>query len=115
MNLFTMWLVLVGIRSSEIGPGGCMMRWDPGHTIGCVQTVSFPLLPWFLRTTSLRPLTFLVEPHLIGAAFCQAWMPYFCRSGHPQFFGFIGPLLLQENVIDLQSDHWSGSVRCCQG
>ena len=25
----------------------------------------------------------LVEPHLIDAEFRKAWMPFFCRSGHP--------------------------------
>ena len=28
----------------------------------------------------------LVEPHLIDAEFRKAWMPYFCRSGHPECF-----------------------------
>ena len=48
----------------------------------------------------------LVEPHLIDAEFRNAWMPYFCRSGHPvvsaeQFLGFIGHFLPQENFLDL--------------
>ena len=48
----------------------------------------------------------LVEPHLIDAEFRKAWMPYFCRSGHPvvtpdQFLGFIGHLLPQEPYLDL--------------
>ena len=48
----------------------------------------------------------LVEPHLIDAEFRNAWMPYFCRSGHPvvtpeQFLGFIGHLLPQETYLDL--------------
>ena len=48
----------------------------------------------------------LVEPHLIDAEFRNAWMPYFCRSGHPvvtpeQFLGFVGHLLPQENYLDL--------------
>ena len=38
----------------------------------------------------------LVEPHLIDAGFRKAWMPHFCRSGHPvvtvdQFLDFVGP------------------------
>ena len=42
----------------------------------------------------------LVEPHLIDAEFRNAWMPYFCRSGHPvvspeQFLGFIGHFCLR--------------------
>ena len=37
----------------------------------------------------------VVEPHLVDAEFRKAWMPYFCRSGHPQvsaeqFLDFIG-------------------------
>ena len=48
----------------------------------------------------------LVEPHLIDAEFCKAWMPFFCRSGHPvitvdQFLGFVGHLLHQETRFDL--------------
>ena len=48
----------------------------------------------------------IVEPHLIDAEFRKAWMPYFCRSGHPvvspeQFLDFIGHFLPQENVLDL--------------
>ena len=48
----------------------------------------------------------LVEPHLIDAeAFRKAWMPLFCRSGHPvvtvdQFLDFIGHLLPQEPQFD---------------
>ena len=48
----------------------------------------------------------IVEPHLIDAEFRKAWMPYFCRSGHPQVsaeqvLDFIGHFLPQENVLDL--------------
>ena len=48
----------------------------------------------------------LVERHLIDAEFRNAWMPYFCRCGHPvvtpeQFLGFIGHLLPQETYLDL--------------
>ena len=40
----------------------------------------------------------LVEPHLIDAEFRKAWMPFFCRFGHPvvstdQFLAFVGHLL----------------------
>ena len=43
----------------------------------------------------------IVEPHLIDAEFRQAWMPYFCRSGHPhvsaeQFLDFIGHFCLKK-------------------
>ena len=48
----------------------------------------------------------LVEPHLIDAEFRNAWMPLFCRSGHPlvtadQFLDFVGHLLPQEPYLDL--------------
>ena len=48
----------------------------------------------------------LVKPHLIDAEFRKAWMPFFCRSGHPvvapdQFLDFVGHLLLQEPFLDL--------------
>ena len=38
----------------------------------------------------------LVEPHLFDAEFGQAWMPFFCRAGHPvvtvdQFINFVDP------------------------
>ena len=68
----------------------------------------------WLRPGFVPPSTFLVvkdpqtkssriwvEPHLIDAEFRKAWMPFFCRSGHPvvtpnQFLGFVGHLLPQE-------------------
>ena len=48
----------------------------------------------------------IVEPHLFDAEFRKAWMPYFCRSGHPevsteQFLDFIGHFWPQENYLDL--------------
>ena len=48
----------------------------------------------------------VVEPHLIDAEFRKAWMPYFCRSGHPEvssdrFLGFIGHFLPQQDFLDL--------------
>ena len=47
----------------------------------------------------------LVEPHLIDAEFRKAWMPFFCRSGHPvvtpdKFLDFVGHLLPQEPYLD---------------
>ena len=48
----------------------------------------------------------LVDPHLIDAEFRKAWMPFFCRSGHPvvtpgQFLDFVGHLLPREPYLDL--------------
>ena len=55
------------------------------------------------QTKSFR---ILVEPHLIDAEFRKAWMPFFCRSGHPvvtpdHFLDFVGHLLPQEPYLDL--------------
>ena len=48
----------------------------------------------------------LVEPHLVDAEFRKAWMPFFCRSGHPvvtpdQFLDLVGHLLPQKPYLDL--------------
>ena len=69
--------------------------------------ISF-LLPLFLfvkdhQTESSR---ILVEPHLIDAEFRKAWMPFFCRSGHPvvtsdQYLDFVCHFLPQEPSLDL--------------
>ena len=45
-------------------------------------------------------------PHLIDAEFRKAWVPFFCRSGHPvvtpdQLLEFVGHLLPQEPCLDL--------------
>ena len=46
-----------------------------------------------IKDTQTRTSRILVEPHQIDAEFRKAWMPFFCRSGHPvitddQFGGF---------------------------
>ena len=64
--------------------------------------------PRFLVVKDPRTKTsqILVEPHLIDAEFRKAWVPFFCRSGHPvvtpdQFLDFVGLLLPQEPFLDL--------------
>ena len=63
----------------------------------------------------------LVEPHLIDAEFRKAWMPFFCRSGHPvvtvdQFLDFIGHLLPQEPQFDFPGiTELGGTCRRLQG
>ena len=59
-----------------------------------------------VQDTHSRSSRIIVEPHLIDAEFRKAWMPYFCRSGHPevsaeQFLDFIGNFLFEENYLDL--------------
>ena len=66
-----------------------------------------------VKDSQTRSSRVVVEPHLIDAEFRKAWMPYFCRSGHPevsaeQFLGFIGHFLPQQNFLDLpRITHWS--------
>ena len=48
----------------------------------------------------------LVEPHHIDVEIRKAWVPFFCRSGHPvvtpdQFLDFVGYFLPQEPYLDL--------------
>ena len=77
-----------------------------GRIFGFDLTLFF-LLPFLVIKDPLSQSSrILVEPHLIDAEFRNAWMPYFCRSGHPavtpeQFLGFIGHLLPQETYLDL--------------
>ena len=64
----------------------------------------FLLHPFLLsRTLRLSLLMLLLSLILL---FRKAWMPYFCRSGHPQvsvdqFLGFIGHFLPQDDFLDL--------------
>ena len=60
----------------------------------------------------------VVEPHLIDAEFRKAWMPYFCRSGHPEvssdrFLGFIGHFFASAGFLGSASDHWSRLAGGC--
>ena len=59
-----------------------------------------------IKDPSTQSSRILVEPYLIDAEFRDAWMPYFCRSGHPdvspeQFLDKIGNFLPQETYVDL--------------
>ena len=60
----------------ESGPSG------PYAWLGPDFVPPFPFLS-LSRILRLSLLGFLVEPHLVGAEFRKAWMPFFCRSGHP--------------------------------
>ena len=71
------------------GQGGFGKILVPGRMLG------FGLISFLPRIRLLRLLGFLVEPHLIDAEFRKAWMPFFCRSGHPvvttdQLLAFVG-------------------------
>ena len=59
-----------------------------------------------VKDTQTQFSRILVEPHLTDAEFRKAWMPFFCRSGHPvvttdHFLAFVGHLLLQEPSLHL--------------
>ena len=59
-----------------------------------------------IHDSSTQSSHVVVEPHLVDAEFRKAWLPYFCRSGHPEvsaekFLGFIGHFLPQQNFLDL--------------
>ena len=56
------------------------------------------VLPLVIKGTDVKTSQILVEPHHIDAEFHEAWMPFFCRSGHlvvtvDQFLEFIDPFL----------------------
>ena len=62
----------------------------------------------------------LVEPHLTDAGFCEAWMPFFCRSGHPvitfdQFFGLPWPSFASGVSVGSSLDHGAASAGGCWG
>ena len=73
----------------------------------CLRPDFLPPSPFLVvKDPQTKSSRILVEPHFIDAGFRNAWMPYFCRSGHPvvtpeQFLGFIGHLLPQETYLDL--------------
>ena len=76
-----------------------------GRMLG-LGLISFPL-PLFLLSGILRRSHLGSEMSLILLMlFRKAWMPFFCRSGHPvvsadQFLDFVGHLLRQEPFLDL--------------
>ena len=80
--------------------------WVLGLMPGSGRTL-FPRLPFFLSgTRSHRSSRILVETHLVDADFRKAWMPFFCRFGHPgitvdQSLGFGGHLSLRNRFLDL--------------
>ena len=67
-----------------------------------------PLAPFLVvKDSEQETYRILVEPHLIDAEFRKAWLPFFCRSGHPvvtvnQFLSFVHPFLPQEAELDLR-------------
>ena len=60
-----------------------------------------PPSPFFvIKDPQTQSSRILVKPHLTDAEFRKAWMPFFCRSGHPvvttdQFLAFVDHLCLR--------------------
>ena len=78
-----------------------------GFGFSALRLAQAPPSPFLVvKDPQARSSRILVEPHLIDAEFRKAWMPYFCRSGHPvvtpdQFLDFVGHLFPQEPDLDL--------------
>ena len=82
---------------------------------GCVLFFITPFPFLVIKDPHAESSRILVEPHLMVAEFVKAWMPFFCRSGHPvvtpdQFLDFVGHLLPQEPHLDLPRIY--GVVTC---
>ena len=71
-------LLVVGILGFVSGLGGFvkMHAW--------LRPDFVPPSPFLVvKDPQITSSRILVEPHLIDAEFRKAWMPFFCRSGHP--------------------------------
>ena len=95
MILFGRWLWFVGILVCVVGPTGCGRIWDLGPTRFVLRS---PCL--VIRDKVAKNSQIMFEPHLVDAEFRKAWMPFFCRSGHPvvtveQFLQFVDPFFLR--------------------
>ena len=68
-----------------------------------------------IRDKVAKTSQILVEPHLVDAEFREAWMPFFCRSGHPvvtveQFLQFVDPLSSSGACFGLAQDYFLGRI-----
>ena len=95
-----------GVWACVVGRVGCVEIWGPDLISGCVLILS-PFHP-SLSSKIRKPRLFASWLNLIllMLSFCEACMPYFCRSGHPvvtvdQFLDFVDPFFPQEPVQDL--------------
>ena len=70
-------------------------------TLGLNPILFLPLPFLVVKDPGLGTSQILVEPHLMDAEFRKAWMPFYCRPGHPvvtvdQFLAFVDPFHPQE-------------------
>ena len=91
-------LTIVGMWWFASGPIGFGKIWVLGLTPGLGLTLFLILLFLVVKDPQTQSSQISVKPHLIHAEFRKAWMPFFCRSGHPvvtvdQFLDLIGHLL----------------------
>ena len=68
-----------------------------------------------VRDEVVKTSQILVVPHLVDAEFCKAWMPFFCRSGHPvvtveQFLQFVDPLSSSGACFGHAQDYLLGRI-----
>ena len=92
--------VVVTRRDSKLLQWGNWLREDMGsRPYAWLRPDYVPLAPFLVVKDSEQGTSrILVEPHLIHAEFRKAWLPFFCRSGHPvvtvdQFLSFVHPFL----------------------
>ena len=91
--------IVVSRRDNEIRKWVNWLREDlSSRPYVWLRPDSVPPSPFLVvKDPQTKSSQILVEPHLVDAEFRNAWMPYFCRSGHPvvspeQFLVFISCL-----------------------
>ena len=89
--------VVVGRREAGVRKWTNWLREDSGSRPNAWLRPDFvPPSPFLVVKDPLTEASrILVEPHLVDAEFCEAWMTFFCGSRHPvvtidQWFGFRG-------------------------
>ena len=97
---------LVGLLVFVSGLLGFRRSCVLGRMLGSGLILFLLLIFLVVKDTQTQSSRISIEPHLIDALFQKAWMPFFCRSGHPvvtadQFLDFVGHLLHQESYLDL--------------
>ena len=100
--------VVIARRGAWLLSWASWLREDLGSGTYAWLRRDFVSLPFFLvvKHHVAQTSRILVEPHLIDAECRKAWMPFFCRAGHPevtvtQFLAFVDSFLPQEAEIDL--------------
>ena len=100
--------VVVSRREAAVRKWTNWLREDLGSRLHAWLRPDFvPPSPFLVvKDPQTQSSRILVEPHLIDAEFCKAWMSFFCWSGHlvktvDQFSGFVGHLLPQLDLLGI--------------